>query len=240
MKERNPVSISTLFLFVFIFIAGAVPSQAQQIRPVTLQQPMPDFTLPVYQGGEITFFQLKGKNVLLIFPRGLAGQDHWCHVCNYQYADLAAIEKSQMIREKYNVEILFVLPYSREMVEDWEAKFSNQMADLEKWKNPEDPDRLDEGGKRRMAMAKMYFPKSFIFEKGKVPLPLPILIDADQKVSKGLGMFTTEWSGSKIEQNVPTIYIIDKEGVVQFKYMSQNTLDRPSSEYLLKVLSLLK
>ena len=87
-----------------------------------------------------------------------------------------------------------------------------------------------------MAFARSYFPKSFSVEKGKAPLPFPILIDADRKVSKGLGLFTEEWGGSKIEQNIPTIFIVDSEGVVQFKYMSQSTFDRPNPDYLLKFL----
>jgi peroxiredoxin len=208
-----------------------------QIRPASVLQPMPDFTLPMHQGGEMILSQLQGKNVLLIFPRGLAGKDHWCHVCNYQYAELAELEITQNIREKNNLEILFVLPYSKEMVQDWVDKFADQMADIENWKNPAEPEKLDERGRSRLEMMKRYFPKSYTFEKDKVPLPFPVLIDAEAKVSKGLGVFTTEWSGSKIEQNVPTMYIIDKKGVVQFKYISQNTFDRPGPDYLQKILT---
>jgi len=228
--------VKTLITAFFCFILLNTVMEAQ-IRPVSVLQSMPDFTLPVYQGGEIGLSQLKGKNVLLIFPRGLAGKDHWCHVCNYQYAELAELESDQNIRERYNLEILFVLPYPRERVQDWVDKFPQQMADIENWKNPAEPEKLDERGRSRLEMMKQYFPKSFSFEKGKVPLPFPILIDADAAVSKGLGVFTTEWSGSKIEQNVPTIYIIDTEGVLQFKYISQNTFDRPGPEYLQKVMA---
>ena len=208
-----------------------------QIRPVSVLQPMPDFTLPVYQGGEMNISQLKGKNILLIFPRGLAGKDHWCHVCNYQYAELAELDIKQNFREKNNLEILFVLPYSEEMVRDWVDKFADQMADIENWKNPAEPEKLDDRGKRRLEMMKRYFPKSYAFKKGKVPLPFPILIDSGAELSKGLGVFTTEWGGSKIEQNIPTIYIIDTKGVLQFKYISQNTFDRPGPGYLQKILT---
>jgi len=216
----------------------ATPSQAQ-IQPVSVLQPMPDFTLPVFQGGEMSLSQLRGKNVLLIFPRGLAGENHWCHVCNYQYAELAELEINQDIREKNNLEILFVLPYSKDMVQEWVDKFADQISDVENWKNPPNPEKLDERGRRRMEMIKRYFPKSYRFEKGKVPLPFPILIDAEAIISKGLGVFTTEWGGSKIEQNIPTIYIIDKKGALQFKYISQNTFDRPGPDYLLKFISFL-
>jgi len=52
-----------------------------------------------------------------------------------------------------------------------------------------------------------------------------------------LGLFTAEWGGSKIEQNVPTVYIIDEEGLLRFKYISQNTFDRPGPDYLLRILA---
>ena len=230
--------IKTSLVIFFGLIMIEIPVLAQ-IQPVSVLQTMPDFTLPVYQGVEINLSQLKGKNVLLIFPRGLAGKNHWCHVCNYQYAELAELEISQNIREKKNLEILFVLPYSKEMVQEWVDKFADQMADIENWKNPAEPEKLDERGQRRMEMIKKYFPKSDSFEKGKVPLPFPILIDAEAIVSKGLGVFTTEWGGSEIEQNVPTMYIIDKKGVLQFKYISQNTFDRPGPDYLLNFISFL-
>lgn len=233
--------MNSFFVRTFLSVAFAIiltnTFVLAQIQPVSVQQPMPDFTLHAYQGGEITISQLKGKNVLLIFPRGLAGKDHWCHVCNYQYAELAELETDQNIREKYNLEILFVLPYSKEMVQEWVEKFPDQMADIENWKNPADPEKLDERGRRRMEMIRRYFPKSYTLEKGKVALPFPILIDADAAVSKGLGLFTNEWGGSKIEQNIPTIYIINKKGILGFKYISQNTFDRPGPDYLQKILT---
>jgi peroxiredoxin len=64
-------------------------------------------------------------------------------------------------------------------------------------------------------------------------------MDAKRKVSKGLGIFTTEWGGSKVDQNIPTVLIVDKTGRVKFKYMSQNTFDRPSVDYVLKFLEAL-
>lgn len=241
MSRRSFQSRSRLFLTAYILIVLAFPlfTGSDEIKPVTVLQPMPDFSLPAYQGGEVSVSRLKGKNMLIIFPRGLAGKDHWCHVCNYQYAELAELELKQQIRQKYNVEILFVLPYGKEMVQKWVDKFSDQLADLEKWKNPADADKLDEKGKQRMAMVRKLFPKSFSYEKGQVPLPFPVLIDDGAKVATGLGVFTTEWGGSQIEQNVPTVYVVDKNGILQLKYISQNTFDRPSPEYILKVLSVL-
>jgi len=43
----------------------------------------------------------------------------------------------------------------------------------------------------------------------------------------------TEWDGTNVLQNVPTVYIIDKDGILRFKYLSQSTIDRPSAEYIL-------
>jgi hypothetical protein len=55
------------------------------IRPALLSLPMPDFTLPAVQGGDFGISKLKGKNVLLVFPRGKVA-DHWCQICHYQYS----------------------------------------------------------------------------------------------------------------------------------------------------------
>jgi len=201
---------------------------------------MPDFTLPAYQGGSISLAALKGKTVILIFPRGYAAPGAWCHVCNYQYSELADYEARQQFRKKANVEILFVLPYAREAVADWMDKYPQQLADLEAWKNPPDPSKLDEAGRQRMERARKNYPKVFQATVGQVPTPFPILVDADRTLSKGLGLFTTEWSGSKVEQNVPTVFVIDQAGVVQFKYVSQNTIDRPGVEHLVKVVDWVK
>jgi peroxiredoxin len=238
MKKRFRQSAALVFsvLVVSVFICVA---QTDEIRPVIVTNPMPDFSLPVFQGGEMTLSEIKGKNILLIFPRGRSREEAWCHICNYQYAEWAELEANLQIREKYNVEILFVLPYRKELITEWIDKFYDQLQDLEKGKNPPDQDKLDERGKRRMEFYKRIFPKSFPYEKGKVPLPFPILIDDGAVVSKGLGLFTTEWGGSEVDQNIPMVYVVDKNGILQFKYFSQNTFDRPGPEYLLRVLDII-
>jgi peroxiredoxin len=213
----------------------AVQAQGPAIRPVTVGSPMPDFTLPAYQGGSVTLSALKGKTIILIFPRGYAAPGAWCHVCNYQHSELVEYEAARQLRKRANVEILFVLPYTKDAVADWIDKYPQQLADLEAWKNPPDPATLDEAGRQRMERARKVYPKTFQVAKGQVPTPFPILVDADRTVSKGLGLFTTEWSGSKVEQNVPTVFVIDPAGIVQFKYFSQNTIDRPGVEHLVKV-----
>jgi peroxiredoxin len=226
----------TIVVVSLALFSGLIFSQQTGIRPVTVGQPMPDFTLPTYQGGEVTLSSLKGKNVILIFPRGLAGEAHWCHIDNYRYAELMDIEKQKKIRKKYNAEILYVLPYSQDVVKEWVESNPEQLEHIEDWKNPEEPDKLDERGKRRMEFAKKAFPKTYTFKKGEVPTPFPILVDGERKVSKGLGIFATEWSGSKIDQCISSVFIVDKEGILQFKYIGQNTFDRPSFDYILKTL----
>jgi alkyl hydroperoxide reductase subunit AhpC len=79
------------------------------------------------------------------------------------------------------------------------------------------------------------FPKDLTMEKGNVPAPFPLLIDEDRKLTRGLGFFTSEWGGSKADQMVPSVFILDKNGVLKFKYVVQNTWDRTSYEYLAKI-----
>jgi peroxiredoxin len=197
---------------------------------------MPDFSLTSYQGGDVSISGLKGKNVLLIFPRGKFQDEIWCSICQYQYAELADIDIKDQVRKKYNLEVLYVLPYGQDTVNAWVDAIGPALKTIEERKNPPDPDKLDERGKRMMEGYRRFFPKTLVFEEGRVPTPFPILIDGDQKVSKGLGLFTTEWGGSKTEQNIPAMYIIDAGGKVVFKYFSQSTVDRPSFEYLFNII----
>ncbi len=70
---------ATILTAALVLISLSVPSFSQQaeISPVTVGQPMPDFTLPVYQGGDLRLSGLKGKNVLIIFPRGYQAPGAW-------------------------------------------------------------------------------------------------------------------------------------------------------------------
>ena len=231
MKRETNTRFGFILVLGVLLLSGMALGQAGGIQPAQLDQPMPAFTLPNYMGGDIALADLQGKNVMLIFPRGLAGENHWCHICNYQYAELVELEQKKSIREKYNLEIIFVLPYGKEMIDQWMDAFPAQFTDIENWKKL---DASDEGSKRRRAFAIRAFPKSYQFEKGSVPTPFPILVDEDRTVSKGLDLFRTEWGNSQIEQNIPTVYLLDKKGVVRFKYLGQNTFDRPGPEYLLK------
>jgi peroxiredoxin len=205
------------------------------IEPAVLGRQMPDFTLTSVQGQDVSIAGLRGRNVLIVFPRGRV-DDHWCQVCHYQYAELADLEKRLRLRKKYNLEILFVLPYDRATVEHWVAIFPEQMAVIEKWKNPGDPAKLSPGQKNWMETSRKYFPKKFVFNKEDIPTPFPILIDGERTVSRGLDLFTLAWDNSRVEQNIPAVYLLDRQGKVRFKYVSQNTLDRPGSDELLEIL----
>jgi hypothetical protein len=187
----------------------------------------------------VTLSELRGKNVMIVFPRGLSRPDSWCHVCPYQHAELAEYEAETDFRARTNLEILFVLPYGHEKIGEWIDAYPQLLRDIEEWKNPPNPAALDDAGRARMERSRGAYPRSFSAVKGEVPTPFPILVDGDRTVSQGLGFFTTDWGGSDAEQNVPTVLIIDPQGVLQFKYMSQNTLDRPPLEYLTRVVDVL-
>ncbi len=212
---------------------------ASEFKPAIIEQPMADFTLPAYQGGSVTLSALKGKNVMIIFPRGYADVNYWCTICNYRYVELALLEKQLDLRKKYNVEILVVFPYSREIVKSWLEALPEQLQKIHDAKFPPDPSKLDEAGKRRQVRWSQFFPKDLSLKKGEIIDPFPVLIDADRKVSKALGLFQTEWNGGKVDQNIPSVYILDKSGVLLFKYMGQTTVDRPSTNYLFTVLDVI-
>jgi peroxiredoxin len=234
--RRHFILVAVLLLSPLLASTAAdLSAQDQRLRPVTVGSHMHDFTLPVFQGGEITLSDLRGKNVMLVFPRGLSRPGSWCHICPYQHSELVEYEGQTNWQERTNLEILFVLPYDRGMVGEWIEAYPQLLQDIEDGKNPPNQEALDEAGRARMEMQRRIYPKTFLAEKGQVPIPFPILIDGDRTVSQGLGFFTTDWGGSNAEQNVPTILLIDANGVLQFKYMSQNTIDRPPLEYLVQV-----
>ena len=215
--------------------AGQAPAEPRP-QPAVVGQPMADFTLPVYQGGSLTLSSLRGKNVLILFPRGYAAENYWCTICNYQYAELAELEKTRKLRETYNLEILVVFPYTQDVVKAWLEALPGQLESIRATKNPADPAALDDRGKARMDRWRLLFPKDQALAKGEILAPFPILVDGERMLSKKLDLFRTEWTGGKVAQNIPSVYVIDAAGVLQFKYISQTTVDRPGFEYLLKVL----
>jgi len=236
MKKTSPIIILAGVCLTITLLSLPALSQEPVVKPAMLDEPMPDFALPAFQGGSVSLSSLKGKNVMIVFPRGFAAEGRWCTICNYKYADLIDIEKTEELRKKFDLEILYVFPYGKETVQQWLDALPEQLDKIKTWKNPPEADRQDEKVKARMEMARKGFPKDLSAEKGKVPVPFPVLIDEDKKFTKGLGLFTTEWSGSKAEQLIPSVFLVDKQGILRFKYIGQNTWDRPSWEYMKKVL----
>ena len=236
MKRNSPLIILAGICLAITFTSFDALSQEPEVKPALLEQPMPDFTLPAFQGGSVSLSSLKGKNVMIIFPRGFAAEGRWCTICNYKYAELVDFEKTEQLRKKFDLEILYVFPYGKETVQVWLDALPEQLDKIKTWKNPAEADKQDEKVKARMEMARKGFPKDFSAEKGKVPVPFPVLMDEDRKVTKGLGLFMTEWSGSKVDQLIPSVFVIDKQGILVFKYIGQNTWDRPSWEYIKKIL----
>jgi peroxiredoxin len=228
MKTKIIFCIS-LSILCFSFIQG----QTNQIKPPALGERFPNFTLPVYQGGEFTMAHMRGKNVLLIALRGKYAEDHWCAICNYQYADFASLATADSIREKYNLSIVFLMTYAKDVLTVWENAFPQEMKKIENWKYPANIENQTTDQKNWSVYTRQKFPKTFTFPHEKVELPLPILMDEKHELLKGLDIFRMEWDGGKVAQNIPTVYIIDTEGILRFKYISQNTLDRPTSEYIL-------
>jgi len=249
-KKKAAILVAALAVLavvaMIVVFKGQASGQAQppakpeaRPTPAIVGQPMPDFTLPVYQGGALTLSSLRGKNVLILFPRGYAAENYWCTICNYRYVELAELEKARKIREKYNVEVLVVFPYTHDVVKLWLEALPGQLESIRNGKNPADPSKLDEAGKRRMDRWRQIFPADYSLAKGEVLAPFPILVDGERALSTKLDLFRTEWSGSKVGQNIPSVYVIDANGVLQFKYLGQNTLDRPGYDYLLKVLEVI-
>jgi len=208
-------------------------------QPAIVGQPMADFTLPVYQGGTLTLSSLRGQNVLILFPRGYAAENYWCTICNYRYVELTELEKAQKIQEKYNVKVLVVFPYMPDVVKIWLEALPGQLETIRANKNPADPSKLDERGKARMERSRQIYPNDYSLEKGTILAPFPILVDGERTLSKKLDLFRNEWNGSKVDQNIPSVYIVDAEGILQFKYLGQNTIDRPGYDYLMKVLEVI-
>lgn len=206
-----------------------------ELVPVTAGEPMPDFTLPIFGGGEFTLSKHKGKNVLLMFPRGWLGRV-WCPYCPYQYLELAELEKKQQIRKKYNLEIVFVLPYSSDRISDWFDKMPDALQTVETTKHPANEQNLPKLQQEYAAWARSHFPKTFQVNKGEIIGVLPVLVDVDRTLSKRLKIFTNFWDGVTSEQNIASIFIIDKNGALKFKYLGQMTEDRPSVDFILDMI----
>ena len=219
-----------LFMIAILLSIFHVTANSQNLPRIN--KAFPDFTLKDHNGQTKSLSDLKGKNVILVFPRGKVS-DHWCQLCHYQYAELAKLEMEKNIRKKFNLEIIFILPLTMDEVTLWVEMFPSQMADIERWKNIP-TEGLSAGNLVFINTIKEILPMDFSFdENNPAPLPFSVLADEDHKFSMDLKLFTTLWDGFYNEQNEATTFILDKDGIVRFKYKSQETFDRPPAEYLL-------
>jgi peroxiredoxin len=222
-----------------LYLALSISAQNTAVKTGIVGFKMSDFTLPTYQGGTFSMEKTRGKNVLLVVSRGRYADSNWCAICNYQYSDFADLEKKEQIQKQYNLEIVFLMPYGKADLMKWEQGFAHSLDKIEKWKHPENENNLNDEQKDWTAFARGAYPKTFVFPQGKVELPFPVLMDENHEVSKGLDLFRMEWDYGKTAQNIPAVYLMDQEGIIRFKYISQNTTDRPSAQYVLKMASLL-
>jgi peroxiredoxin len=195
------------------------------------------FQLEDHEGRIVNSSDLTGKKIMLVFIRGKVTENLWCPICFYQYLELAELQQKENLKERFNIEIFFVLPYKRDSLESWTRAFPGGIGIIENWKNPGDPENLSEGQNLWMAYCKEFFPGDYKEASQNVKLTIPVLFDEDRKVSEGLLLFKDTWGGTKVGQNIPTVYIIDEKGYTQFKYHSQYTNDRPGADYLFKYLS---
>lgn len=221
--------VRTLALLSSLLSAGQLLAE-----PVMPGQAFPDFDLPALQGGTVSLASLRGKNVIVVVPRVRYGEDKWCTICNYGYAELAALDAAEDFRKASNTEVVFVSPFGREITAAWIEAMPTELAKIGGWKNPPEAERADPKVAKRMANARRLLTMDLAAEPGKVAKPFPILLDADRTLTGGLGVFATEWGGAKAEQGIPAVYILDRDGVVRFKHVAQtSTWDRPETRTIL-------
>ncbi len=221
---------------ILILLISSIHAQNENIYPVTINEKFPDITLQTAQGKDISIADLAGKNIMLIFPRGKVTEEVWCPICHYQYLEMVMTEENENLKEKYNMKIIFVLPYSGDSLQHWVDAFPQSLQSINNWKFPENEENITENVRLWMEYAQEFFPYSFDYSSEDFDLKLPILFDPDRKVSEGLMLFQEEWGGTTVAQNIPTIFILDEEGKVKFKYFSQYTNDRPDAKYIVKYL----
>lgn len=227
----------TTFSLVLLFglLAVALSAQAPVIKKAYLGQPMSDFELASLDGKLFKLSALKGKNVLLVFPRVFYATDGDCSICGYQYAELLDQFQAGNWKEKFNLEVLYVFPFSAEVVRSWMGRLPMMLEAVEGWKNPKPEDLKNEQVKRWMEITRQAFPKKYAFAAAPAST-FPVLVDEKRELSRGLDLFREEWSGGKGDQNVPSIFILDRDGVVRFKFIGQHTMDRPTAAYLEKIM----
>ncbi len=228
----NRKILLTMVLLTLTILFG----QNENVYPVTINEKFPDITLQDRDGEDVLLSDYIGKKVMLIFIRGKVTPDVWCPICQYQYLEIVNVEEKEKLREKFNMEILFAMPYTPDSLTNWIQAFPQSLKTIHDWKFPEDSENISDAQKEWAEYSRKFFPRTLEFSPEDFELKLPVLFDPDKKVSEGLMIFRKEWGGTTVDQNVPTIFILDENGFVKFKYFSQYTNDRPSPEFLIKIL----
>jgi len=226
-------------VFALLMLSGQLAAQAAVIKKAYLEQPMSDFELAALDGKTVKLSALKGRNVMLVFPRVFYAVDGDCSICGYQYAELADQYQAGKWKERFNLDVLYVFPFSAEVIRSWIVRIPTMLEAVEGWKYPKAEDLKNEATKRWMDLARQAYPKKYSFAPTAVPMPFAVIVDEKRELSKGLDLFREEWGGGKGDQNIPAIFIIDRDGVVQFKFIGQHTVDRPSAVYLEKMMKAL-
>jgi peroxiredoxin len=233
MKYLSNSMNMILIIFLCLLFSTSIFADKELDRLAVLGSQLKDFKLPILGGGEFQLSKFKGKNVMLVFPRGYYDYDYWCDICAYQYADLVDEQQKQDLMKKYNIEIVFILPYREWTVKKWLDEIPVTLAWHDDWRD-KDYETASKEWKEWIDYCRVHYPKKFNWVKGKTPAPFKVLVDAKQEFSKRLDIFRMKWGGTEIHQNIPTTIILDKNHRVIFKHRSQYTLDRPSIKYLIK------
>jgi len=231
------IQISYIILLLILLSVNISP-QKKPLDLAILGEPLKDFSLPAFNGSEFILSDEKGKNILLVFPRGYYDKDFWCDICAYEYFDLVDEFYNQRLAEKYNLDLVFILPYDTSTIRKWLDDLPEVYAGLEAGKYLADT-LTNEKAMTWVHFANKHYPKTFTIKKGETPQPFKMLSDEKHELSERLDIFRTEWWGTKVEQNLPTFILLDTEGTVIFKYISQHTIDRPTSFYLQRILDAL-
>ena len=226
-----------IFLFLVLIFINLSPLILPQKKPLDLAiigEPLKDFILPLYHGGEFQLSKNGGKNILLVFPRGYYDKDVWCDICAYEYMDLVDEFHNKKLAEKYNLDIVIVLPYDEITIDKWLIDMPEVYASLEAGKHLDTT--ANENSRTWVNFAKRHYPKTFDVPKGETPNPFIILVDEKHELSERLDIFRTEWWGTTVNQNIPAFILLDDNSTVVFKYISQHTIDRPTMKYLTTIM----
>lgn len=231
IKVNNGGKMKTkLIIAVLLFSIVVI---GQELKAPSLGDKIPAFELKSITGKNIKDTDLIGKNTVFISLRGRYNTDIWCAMCYYTYAEMI---RSNLDKE---MNIIFLFPYEYEQFEDWKKNYPVFLRLIEKWKNPENYDSLNEEQKQWVQTCRKEFPQDFSDFTENPEFKLDVVSDAGQKYSKRLNLFRENWDGTNVKQNVPCVMLLNKDGIIRFKYLSQHTFDRPDLEYIKKMIEVL-